>query len=439
MTTKEIMESKALLDDARESVQIFRDILRGQCENDLGISMDILEEILTPLVLDAADKVAYDQVDNSEDADQISQEEVEAIVMAGDGFSFFAIFNDTIVDPESTEYTKETEEEMKDVFSNLVTIILGERNIKILNKETEENVNKRLKYFSSPEYDKMLEKRRENYIEELRRDNIDYLKAKELKHSIQMIDSRYNLAFMAKVFGKTEKSRQQAIDRLRNNFFDKDKGEYTMKRFFDRCRRYDIPHRSYKKFIDLEERYLPEIYHPFNNFFIFIAISHIAYIYEENGGIEAHLILGNMEKLFTNTFSSELGKEMFIASVENMLDNFLPYTEMFKERNQLCSSHPVRIKKEKEREDQLRDLLYKRIEGDKLTEDGKITPELEAMSVKELLDFCNMRTSQIKYWESRFIKKKEMEALYDMVFTPYHIYKNEAGDMHLDQDRKSVV
>lgn len=434
MTGKELAESKELLEDGRESVQLFRQMLQDQCKGDINVSMEILEEILTPLVLDAADSVAYDQVDDFEDKNDVNQKKVEAAVMARDGFSFRMLYNDAAINPDDTDnYTEETEEELKDIFSNLVTIILGERNIKILEEETEDNISKRLKYFTSSEYDKMLEKRRDKYEERLESEDLKPQVRRELQHKVAMIDDRYKVSFMMNVFGNSEKTKKQAIERLRKNFFDKEKSEYLMKRFFAKCHRYNIDPYAYKRNLDLEEKYLPEEYHPFNNFFLFIAISHIAYIYEENGGLEAYLVLGNMEKLFTNTFPTEESKQLFLDAITGMLDVFESYRDVFMEKNQLWSKHPMRIKKEYERKKQLREMLYQRIEGDELTEGGKITPEIEAMSVKELINFCNMRTEQKKYWESRLVKEKEINTLYDMVFTPYHVYEEKDKGYHFDQ------
>lgn len=210
-----------------------------------------------------------------------------------------------------------------------------------LENEVNVEIKKYTEYVLSPEYaQKQAEKIAE--LEKRLKETDDENERKSITDVLAIIISSRTLDFLFTRFKKyDEKETKNIVDA----FFDKDKSTYILKRYKDTASKLNLDQNIYARFVNLEERYLPEQYHAFNNLFVFITIRMIAYTDTKSKSETAYVgaILQQLTKLFYNKFTDE-GKEKFITTVENVLNYFIDYVEKFKKGNESYKEHPYRIK-----------------------------------------------------------------------------------------------
>ena len=247
-----------------------------------------------------------------------------------------------------------THEELKERLAAIHESAFDLKDLIKQSKELEEEVNIEIKkytnYVLSPEYAaKQAEKI--SKLEQRLKETDDEKERKSIAETLNIIMSSKTLDFL---FARFKKYDKKEIENIVSAFFSKDKSTYILKRYKDTAGKLNLNKDIYARFVNLEEKYLPEQYHAFNNLFVFITIRMIAYADTTSKSDVTYIgaILQQLTKLFFNKFGEE-DKEKFILTVENVLNYFIDYTEKFKKDNESYKEHPYRIKMKELREKKL--------------------------------------------------------------------------------------
>ena len=273
------------------------------------------------------------------------------------------------------------EEAIKDV----ETVIKSEEDIQDLAAEASTEMKSYAEYVSSEKYDQQRQRNLELWKEMLVKET-DYGKRRRLEHAIKVTENRFSISFMFERLHneKTAASEKQALIDV---FFDNRKSRYMIDKFISKCEQFGVSKDVYHYLLNIEENFLEEKYHVFNNFFLHAAMRYIGHCgYEESD--EMKTIIQNLLNLVYNRYYSDEVKEIFLTSIRSFLDMFEDVRDIFDEGNILHPGHPYRIQKEKEREAGMRKDIYEKL--DEML--GAMRPpisDLDEKSIPELIEYYN--------------------------------------------------
>lgn len=187
---------------------------------------------------------------------------------------------------------------------------------------------------------------------------------KQLEFVNKLENSRFILDRLQEVGDKE-------IQSILKAFFNRNEGDYLMKKFRAACKQFKLNDQFYSFFLNLEDSFLPEEYYPYNNLFLFVCMRFIAYADANNKMESAYVtrLTNNLVKLFEHRFQSDSVEQAFIEVIKEVDDFFKPYEERFLKDNTTHKKHPKRLEKEEIREknkkiDLLRKLKVKGVEAD---------------------------------------------------------------------------
>lgn len=295
-----------------------------------------------------------------------------------------------------------------DVLEDISEYIHFQTELKELQDEFNKEKNKYLDHLSSPEY----EKERLDKIDKLKNSleqTTNSAKKKKIEHDLRVTEEEYSLAFMFDEFLNPEK-RTEVMKRFMDNFFDGKKSAYTLEKFKKKCsgKQLKINPNIYKSALNLEEKFLEEEFHVYNNFFLFSCIQFIAHADSVRQENEIKTVLQAMLKLVNGKFASEEAKDIFLESMRQYLRNYEEFRDVFTEKNILHPSHPHRIAAEKKREAEFREVIFREIEH-RGWASGEELEELKTRSIAEINSFCKKKEEEQKEKEEELARQVEEE------------------------------
>ena len=274
--------------------------------------------------------------------------------------------------------------EMIKVFSDLKDIRDSEKELVDLEKESVAAMRKYVDDMSSPEKEqkRLADLEKNKALLEV---TTDIMQRKRLERKIYNGESKYNLAFVFERMNDP-KYREKEMENMLTGFFDSKTSSYVMQKYMAKAKQCGKNPGLYRYFHGMEEKYLEEKYHVFNNFFLFTCLRYIAYAdsYRDYPRIQA--IFNDFGNLIYNRFVNDEVREQFLNAARNFLDQFEYARERFEKDNVLHPAHPIRIQKDKEREAEQRKEICKHLTEIKAIED--VTDEINAMSLEELIAFA---------------------------------------------------
>lgn len=260
--------------------------------------------------------------------------------------------------PDSEDY-KTFYDYKKEIFLDIKRDLV---NIRDIYKEKESliaEINKISEdYFNYKHSDEYKEKRNA-YIEKLKQDIEATSDSSEKKKLTKMLDALTNEESIDFLFERVNKLGDKEIKNIKDIFFNNKRSELVMDRFRSRLPRFGYSKDIYKIFFNIEEKFLPEEYHVYNNIFLFHVTRYIAYINPENkvDSLHASIILSKLYNLIYHKFSSEELENEFINKIKEFDDRFKEYKDYFEENNVTAPSHPSRKEKDKEYDERKRMLI----------------------------------------------------------------------------------
>ena len=269
----------------------------------------------------------------------------------------------------------------------------AENNLSELQKEADDEIESYAQYVCSEEYDNHRIKNIEMWKSMLERET-NPTKAARIRKTIYVVENRFTLDFMFERLNnpKTHDKEKSAII---ESFFDNNRSNYMMTKFSDKCQQFGLTKNLYTYLLDIEERYLDEKYHVYNNFFLFTALRFISHCGESEIN-EAKEVIQCMLNLVYNKFYSEDVKEIFLGTIRKFLDQFEDVRDVFDEKNILHPNHPYRIEKQKMREMSLRKKIYDDLEKNAGIVVSEHQEELDALEINELLSYYDEKVKEHK-------------------------------------------
>ena len=133
---------------------------------------------------------------------------------------------------------------------------------------------------SSPEYEqKQIEniKRLNERIVSLREDKekMNNFEINKIQKKIDTLEKIINGSFITE---RLDKLGTKEVESIVKTYFNNNKSAYIIERFKNKIEKVGFNSSTYRFFFNIEEKYLPEEYHVYNNLYLFIVMRFIAYI-----------------------------------------------------------------------------------------------------------------------------------------------------------------
>ena len=408
---------KVLIDTIKESeeqLNMYRDILKNSYEND-QMSFGRAKFLFDAYTKDEIKKMDNDIAEEAlikiripdkplENTDELAETQLvkDWVKMILQQYYENKNVKDQVIDTEESEET-ETENDFEKVYEeskyDLIREVLmslkddfialeeSEKDVEELKSQMNSVVKEYHNYMCSPEYE---EKRKKNIetlekrIQELKENgkSYDHHEVAQMSKKIETMKNIINGSFILnrlKVNGKSE------VSSIVKSYFDNKKSSYIIDRFKDKIIKVGFNKDTYRFFFNIEEKYLPEEYHVYNNLFLFIVMRFIAYINinSEDDRSYVRSIVSSISKLIYEKYTEEY-KEQFINTIKECLDYFEDYRDKFDKDNILHPNHPKRIEREKAKETEERNIFLKTLE----LNGYEITDELRNLPFDEFKTKC---------------------------------------------------
>lgn len=272
----------------------------------------------------------------------------------------------------------------------------GEKELQAMRQDASDIVSGYIAYMSSPEAAKSRKDKLEAMKAAYELETDEYSK-KKMKEKIDDLEATMDFSF---IFDRIEKLGKSEIDSIVKTFFNKQRGSYIIEKYVNKIHLFKFDTGIYKMFFNLEENFLPEKYHDFNNLFLFIYMRYVSYRdpYKKGDFVRVHSITSALARLVYHKFKKDENEEVvsepwFITDViEKMLDYFEDYREEFHENNTTRPGHEERVKAEAKHEIQRKTALHKSLKTLGLEDGIDFTKD---MTADELQKIYNEKTDEL--------------------------------------------
>lgn len=380
-----------MIESLKENTEVYTNLVSDQLESK-GLSYRILREKLTEYTEDELKEIDIDVL-----------KDIMAAAMKDE-----AAFNRDYVGLTGTpKYDEYVREAAIDALKNINGVIESEKEVEDLKADADNVVKEYASYLTSDKYYEENMKRIAKLKEDLEKEQDPTMK-KKIQGMIEALENRYTLQFM---FKRLNEMGDKEVERLVTIFFDDNRSRYVMTRYKNKAKALGYNPDIYKYFLNMEEKYLEEKYHVFDNLFLFVVINFIAYIdtYNTRDKMYGQAIINSMANTVYEKFPNEKTKKDFLNIMRQVLDFFEDYREEFNEKNYLHPKHPRRIEKDKKREKELREMIYANLG----MIDIEINEEIENMSVEELKSFYQDKLDEIENKKEEEKQKNRLRPVFE--------------------------
>lgn len=284
-------------------------------------------------------------------------------------------------------------EKLLEVFELIHDIEDSKKQEQKFKDETKENMANYISKITSEEY---LQKKR-NSLNELEEKAKSLTDEKERAIILQQVAEQRAADEFTFLLARFNKLGKEETDRIVRNFFSNQRSRATIQRCTAKLKQLGYQNNLWQSFFNIEEDFLEEKYHAFNNLFLFQIMSFVAYIdpSKEADKLFTGTLISYTGNLIYNRFNSEAEKERFIKVITDWLDLYEPYREKFEKENVMSPTHPTRIARMKEEEQSVREMIYAN-----LTEAGyEVTDEVKALDLPDLREFYDG-------WINKYVAEK---------------------------------
>ena len=351
--------------------------------------------------------VIRDMLKEMEDWNKMLQDETHSILKNNYGLTNFAIFGiipftDEKIESMTMEEIKtfietykdqnvnnvpelETLEDgikyMKEVKDLQMNLYAADQETNKLKAESQDILNDYLNYLSSPEVVEARRNRLAN-MKALAESETDEVKKSQMMSMINSMEQTDTMEFIFKRFTEdTDKESKSVLDA----YFDERKGSYVIDRYKKKISKFGFEPDLYKYFFNIEENFLPEKYHAFNNLFLFYYMRFIAYAdpYNKTDKLFVQTLTSSLANTIYHKFNSTIEEQKFLNIIERFEDYFMDKYDYFMENNTTRPGHPVREQANAKYEADRKARLIAKMN------ELKIEGYDENMSAKELQEYFN--------------------------------------------------
>ena len=206
---------------------------------------------------------------------------------------------------------------------------------------------------------------------------------RDMRGKIEFLESTITLDYINDRIKHVEKEKASII----RQFFSERDGGYALQRCAARSPKFGFDKDWYKFFFNLEENYLPEEYHVFNNLFLFNVMRFIGYQdpynVKERGMVQS--IINSLTGLKYHKFADTGMEEVIIQLIKDYDGYFEEYREKFEKENTTHPNHPARIESNKKADADRRNEILASLEKFGL----EIPEKVDEMSTRDLHKYFN--------------------------------------------------
>ena len=254
-----------------------------------------------------------------------------------------------------------TDDEAKEIFimvkENSNLLLSSKIDTEKIKKDSTEVLKEYYNLASTNKVKELREQRLATLKEQVVTEQDPYTKSK-MERMIKTIEDSFSFNFIKERLTSLQEKEIKAIEEA---FFSEKKGLYIFERFEKKIVSFGYSKDIFKNFYNIEENLLPDVYHPFNNLFLFNYIRFVAYAdaSNKNDKMYVHAITTALSNLIYHRFEKPELEDEFIDVIKSVDDFFKDDVELFKEQNTTYEGHPIRIAAEKEHEANRRDALVR--------------------------------------------------------------------------------
>ena len=315
-----------------------------------------------------------------------SEEEIDALTER----NLYDYFASEEIDKEREAYAKKEESKDVDFLSHMKeivkTIYTGIKDFERLTNEKNQLIKDANKitddYFSYISSDEYLEKRKAR-LKKMREEIEAQEDSSNKRRSLRELDAMENADSLEFLYDHIREVGDKEIKNITDIFFHSARSKAVMDKFKSRMKRYGYKETAFQQFFNIEEKFLPEKYHVFNNLFLFNAMRFVSFSNPEDkaDGVECSALLLKMHNLMNHTLG-EKKKEEFITFIEKYLDQFESQRDLYAEKNSTAPGHPERIAADKRYEEKYRLTLITHLQNRGVDVDTN----LETAELRKMLD-----------------------------------------------------
>lgn len=301
--------------------------LNNQTMVSLGLSKEFCEKITT---------LSDDEISS------ISLVEISQL-LDGYGIDDIHIKNEFSKSPSDVP----TIEKWKQLLSNIKRSFSIEKEALLNSKDIDgyikELYEKQAEYLESDEYKDAYDASIKNLKELATNEPNEIIRKKHISRLTALENSK-SLNFLRDRF---DKYGEKEVKRLIDIFFDRNRSDILLKRYEKNIEKMHISNKFHITFYNMEEIFLPEEFHPLNNFFLFTVMNFVAYA-DMNNDVDRLYVSSVFHKLnlLMDGRMNETEKRLLLKLVKD-IDSRLLYDEsiinLFIEKNIMYKNHPYRI------------------------------------------------------------------------------------------------
>lgn len=378
-------DSYQLIRDMLKEMKDYQKMMEDETRNILHRSYHLSSEAMVPLAFISNSKI------NSMSLTEIN-----------DFFDKYVYKSYTSIEYDDVEEARLALHEVKKLQYNLMEI---ENEYKKIQAESNDIFNEYAEFLSS---EKVMNARkaRIDKMKELVKNEPDKDKRREIERKIKYIEMTQSLDF---IFTRLDNFGDKEKKNVITAFFDDKRGSYIINRYKDKITKFGFDVNLYKYFFNLEENFLSEEYHVFNNLFLFYYMRFVAYSnpYDEKNKLYVQAFTSAIANLVYHKFPKDkknednpietpvdesnvnAAEQRFIKILEKFASFFEDQREYFFENNTMRPGHPVREEMTAKREMERKAELLKKME------ELNITGYDENMTANELQEYFNSKLDEV--------------------------------------------
>lgn len=376
-------DSYAIIRDMMKEMKDYQKMMEDETRDILHRNYHLSDEVMVPLAFISKSKI-----------DEMSLEEVN------DFFAKYVYKNYTSIEYDDVEEARIAMHEIKKLQYNLMDI---ENEYKKIQAESNEILNDYAEFLSSEKVIAARKARLER-MRELAKNEPDETKRREMEKKIQYMEMTQSLDF---IFSRLDTFGDKEKKSVISAFFDDKKGSYVINRYKDKIGKFGFNVNLYKYFFNLEENFLGEKYHPFNNLFLFYYMRFVAYSdpYNEKDKLYVQAFTSAIANLIYHKFPKNkkdndteespdesnvnAAEQRFIKILEKFASFFEDQREYFFENNTMRPGHPIREEMTARREIERKSSIIKKMN------ELNITGYNENMTANELQEYFNSKLDEV--------------------------------------------
>ena len=212
---------------------------------------------------------------------------------------------------------------------------------------------------------------------------------RDMRQKIEFMESTITLDFITERIKHVDREK----DTIMRQFFSERAGSYSLDRCKSKSPKFGFDKDWYKFFFNLEENFLPEEYHAFNNLFLFNVMRFIGYQdpynQKDRGMVQA--IVSSLTGLVYHKFADTEMENVIISLIKDYDSYFEDQREKFMNDNTTRPNHPVRLEQSKKADADRRNDLFAG-----MVKFGFDIPEnATEMSTRDLQEYFNNKMEEM--------------------------------------------